>query len=160
MKCRSTMHLDGRAKMPLSNHRQHGFVLASAIFLLVIMAALAAFIVQVSVASSVSSGQDVQGARAYQAARVGIEAGVYSVQTNGTCSGGTFSSLSGLNGFKVTWACSATAFTDDNGATTKNIWQITSTACTTSGTQCPSTTASELKSSDYIERQLVVLTEK
>lgn len=56
-----------------------GFVLPSAIFLLVILAALAAFLVTISTTQSTTSAQDVQGARAYQAARAGIEWGLYQV---------------------------------------------------------------------------------
>lgn len=56
-----------------------GFVLPSAIFLLVILAGLAAFLVNVSMTQSTMSAQDVQGARAYQAARAGIEWGLYRV---------------------------------------------------------------------------------
>ena len=44
-----------------------GFVLPSAIFLLVILAALAAFLVRIATTQSITSAQDVQGARAYQA---------------------------------------------------------------------------------------------
>lgn len=50
-----------------------GFVLPSAIFLLVILAALAAYMTTLSRTSHVSSALDVQGARAHQAARAGIE---------------------------------------------------------------------------------------
>ena len=56
-----------------------GFVLPSAIFLLVILAALATFLVRISTTQSITSAQDVQGARAYQAARAGIEWGLYQV---------------------------------------------------------------------------------
>lgn len=56
-----------------------GFVLPSAIFLLVILAALAAFLMRISITQSITSAQDVQGARAYQAARAGIEWGLYQV---------------------------------------------------------------------------------
>ena len=56
-----------------------GFVLPSAIFLLVILAALAAFLVTISTTQNMTSAQDVQGARAYQAARAGIEWGLYQV---------------------------------------------------------------------------------
>jgi len=56
-----------------------GFVLPSAIFLLVILAALAAFLVTISTTQNVTSAQDAQGARAYQAARAGIEWGLYQV---------------------------------------------------------------------------------
>lgn len=137
---------------------QGGFVLASAIFLLVIMAALAGFIVQVTVASQTAAAQDIQGARALQAARAGIEASMYAVQVNSNCPGGTLTNVPGLNGFTVTWACTAFGFTE--GAQAKNIWQITATACTTAGASCPSATLAELQSADYTERQLVVVTEK
>ena len=139
--------------------RQGGFVLASAIFLLVIMAALAAFIVQVSVSSNVASGQDVQGIRAYQAARLGIEAGLYSVQRSGACPAATtLAGVAGLNGFRVTWTCAANGFVENN--TSKTIWQITATACSTAGAQCPSVINAELQGHDYVERQLTVVTER
>jgi len=139
---------------------QHGFVLASAIFLLVIMAALAAFMVQVTVASQTASAQDIQGARAYQAARIGIEAGLYAVHVTGNCPvvSQTQTNIPGLAGFTVTWACTSYPFTES--AVDKTIWQITSTACTTSGAGCPSATAAEVAGPDYVERQLVVVTEK
>ena len=143
---------------------QQGFVLASAIFLLVIMAALAAFIVQVSIASQTASAQDVQGARAYQAARLGIEAGLYSVQIPpGSCPATTtLANIPGLTGFKVTWTCAANGFKDGSadGNNNRTIYEITATACTTSGASCPSTTPAEMQSADYTERQLVVLTER
>ena len=135
-----------------------GFVLPAAIFLLVVMATLSAFLVQVTAASNIDSAADIQGARAYQAARLGIETGLYAVQVSGTCSGGTLSGVGGLTGFKVTWACSSTAFTE--AGTARTIYQITSTACSTSGGSCPSATVSEMQSSDYVERQLVVVTER
>ncbi|MDP5240238.1 hypothetical protein Q9Q94_11915 [Uliginosibacterium sp. 31-16] len=144
----------GNLKMPA----QRGFVLASAIFLLVIMAALGAFIVQVSVASQTASAQDVQGARAMQAARLGVEAGLYAVQINGNCPGGTLANVPGLTGFKVSWACADNLFVE-NGET-RHLWQITATACTTNGAICPSATLAELQSADYTERQLVVVTER
>lgn len=56
-----------------------GFVLPSAIFLLVILAGLAAFLVNISMTQSTTSAQDVQGARAYHAARAGIEWGLFQV---------------------------------------------------------------------------------
>jgi MSHA biogenesis protein MshP len=63
-----------------------GFVLPGAIFLLVILAALAAFLVTISTTQSITAAQDVQGARAYHAARAGIEWGLYQVldPTNAT----------------------------------------------------------------------------
>ena len=133
-------------------------MLPAAIFLLVVMATLAAFLVQITVASQIGGTQDMQGARAYQAARLGIETGLYSAQVNASCPGGTLSSIAGLTGFKITWACTSTTFNE--AGTSHTIYQITSTACTTAGGVCPSVTVSELRSSDYVERQLVVVTER
>lgn len=50
-----------------------GFALPSAIFLLVILALLGAFMVSISNTQHLSSAQDVQGVRAYRAARMGLE---------------------------------------------------------------------------------------
>lgn len=134
-------------RSPSTTCPERGFVLPTAIFLLVVMAALGAFMVQLTSASHAASAQDVQGARALQAARLGIEAGIYAVQRNGNCPGATMTSIPGLNGFTVVWACSSTNFVE-NG-TSKTLWQITSTA--SYGT---------VASADYVERQLMATTEK
>ena len=60
-------------------HRSRGFALVSAIFLLVVLAALGAFIAVVSTTQQIGSALDLQGAKAYQAARAGIEWGSYQV---------------------------------------------------------------------------------
>lgn len=72
--------------MRSASTRFGGFALPSAIFLLVILAGLAAFLVNISMTQSAMSTQDVQGARAYQAARAGVEWGLYQVldPTNAT----------------------------------------------------------------------------
>ena len=57
-----------------------GFAIVSAIFILVVLGALGAFIVNVSTHQQTGSALDVQGVRAYQAARAGVEWGVYQVQ--------------------------------------------------------------------------------
>jgi MSHA biogenesis protein MshP len=56
-----------------------GFVLPSAIFLLVVLAGLTVFLVRLSMTQSTASAQDLQGARAYQAARAGVEWALYQV---------------------------------------------------------------------------------
>jgi MSHA biogenesis protein MshP len=57
-----------------------GFAIVSAIFILVVLGALGAFIVNVSTNQQIGSALDVQGVRAYQAARAGVEWGIYRVQ--------------------------------------------------------------------------------
>lgn len=51
----------------------------SAIFMLLLFAALAAYMVSLSSTSNITSAQDVQGARAYQAAQGGLEWGLMRV---------------------------------------------------------------------------------
>ena len=110
---------------------QRGFSLISAIFLLVVIAALGTFAVTLSTTQQQSSAMDVMGARAYQAARAGIEWGAYQVLRNaGACAAttplpaGTFPGT--LSGFTVIVACSRTQPVE-NGAIV-NVYQITSTA--------------------------------
>jgi len=52
---------------------RRGFALPSAIFLLVILALLGAFMLNVSNTQHLTAAQDVQGVRAYRAARMGLE---------------------------------------------------------------------------------------
>lgn len=59
--------------MTFSSLRHRGFVIPAAIFLLVVLSALGAFMVTVSVTQHTNAALDVQGSRAYQAARAGIE---------------------------------------------------------------------------------------
>jgi MSHA biogenesis protein MshP len=53
--------------------RAGGFAIVSAIFILVVLAALAGFIVSVTTTQNLTFAQDIQGSRAYQAARAGTE---------------------------------------------------------------------------------------
>lgn len=61
---------------------QRGFAMVTAVFILVVLAALGAFILTVSSTQQAGSALDIQGARAYQAARAGIEWGVFQVTRN------------------------------------------------------------------------------
>ena len=83
-----------------------GFVLPSAIFLIVILASLAAFLVTISTTQSTTSAQDVQGTRAYHAARAGIEWGLYRVldPANATATSGS-APLPNCPGVAVAAAC-------------------------------------------------------
>ncbi len=58
---------------------QHGFSLISAIFLLVVIAALGAFAVTLSSTQHQSQAMEVMGARAYQAALAGVEWAAFNV---------------------------------------------------------------------------------
>ena len=66
--------------MKIHAQRMQGFAIVTAIFILVVLAALGAFIVSISTNQQTSAALDIQGVRAYQAARAGVEWGVYQVQ--------------------------------------------------------------------------------
>ena len=86
---------------------QSGFSLVTAIFLLVILASLGAFIVTVSGLQQTSSALDVQGSRAYQAARSGIEWGTYQVQAAGTVAFDAAASTSAASASSLSWTHTA-----------------------------------------------------
>lgn len=122
---------------------ERGFALVSAIFILVILAALGAFVVTVSTTQNAAQGLDVQGSRAYQAARAGIEWGTYQVLRNGGNCLASASVIPGgtLAGFTAVVQCGAQNFTE--GANTVVVYQLVSTA-----------TYAALSSPDYVERRI------
>ncbi len=62
--------------------RQRGFSLVSAIFLLVVLAALGAAMVTLSTSQNQGFSMDVMGSRAYQAANAGIEWAAYNIASS------------------------------------------------------------------------------
>lgn len=69
----------GALRQPL--HKvDRGFAFITAIFLLVILAAFAAFVISFSTGSAATSAVAVQSARAYEAARVGLEWGTFQIK--------------------------------------------------------------------------------
>ena len=121
----------------LTHHRGHarGFALASAIFLLVALAALGAFMVTFSTTQHATSAQDVLGSRAVQAARAGIEWGNYQVlipvvaPAVAACTINPLLLAGNLAGFVVTVACNAAGPLNENGIAVTT-YNITSTAST------------------------------
>lgn len=128
---------------------QKGFALVSAIFLLVVLAALGAFMVNFSGVQHVTHVQDLDGTRAYWAARSGIEWGVARAVNSSACTASQ--NLSGPNGFAVTVTCSSGSHVE--GATAVTAYEIIATACNpaNAGT-CPN--AGAVGGLGYVERQL------
>ena len=60
--------------------RMQGFAIVTAIFILVVLAALGAFIVSISTNQQIGTALDIQGVRAYQAAKSGVEWGIYQIE--------------------------------------------------------------------------------
>lgn len=111
-------------------HRaQRGFSLISAIFLLVMMSGLGVAILTVFTVQQASSAMDVQGARAYQAGRAGIEWGLYQQLQQQSCAATTSFALpagSTLSSFTVTVTCVLT-MTSDGGANAAFVDPVPST---------------------------------
>lgn len=115
--------------------RQRGFGLISAIFLIVVVAAVAAYMLQVSTVQVGTVSRGVSGERAYWAAKAGVQWSVRYVLDNATGSphsdatqfcgtdidGATFT----VNGYTVTMKCDPYLFSDPQD---RSIYHVTATA--------------------------------
>jgi MSHA biogenesis protein MshP len=72
---------------------QRGVSILSAIFMLLLFGALAAYMVSFTGTAQITSAQDIQGARAYLAAEAGLEWGLYHVMQAGGCPAGAMPQL-------------------------------------------------------------------
>lgn len=142
-----------------ARRRARGVSLLTAVFLVVVLASLAAAIARVSMVQSSSGALDMLGVQAYQAARSGLEWGMFQqlrmAPANGACiaSPSTFAmpANGGLRSFSVTVTC--TQPTTNAAGNTTNRWTITATACNRPGPDpagCPNRSADP----DYVERQV------
>ena len=138
-----------------------GFTLISALFVLVVLAALGAALAQVSLRQQLGSASELDAARAYQAARAGLEWGAFQVLRNPAppaaapaCFAATSFTLAGLSGFTVTVSCTRTpgSGTLSDGASTLAFFQLVANACNApSGGACPGTGTPQ---PTYVERQI------
>lgn len=150
-----------QAKMQLNKLRcgrppARGFAMLAAIFILVVVAALGSYIAVISSNQQMGTALDVQGTRAYSAARSGLEWGLYQVNVvnaHATCasaSGSFVPAAPSLSGFTVTVTCSATA--DANGGPT--VFSLSAIACNQPNAgSCPNTSSA---GTTYVERRIDV----
>lgn len=142
---------------PKPESRQAGFSIITAVFLVVVLALLGAFIVSVTGLQQSSQVLDVQGVRAYQAARAGVEWAAWQALDPNNTLGAALppcpaspTNLSGLAGslspFTVTVTCGASTSTEGNRDV--RVYQITATAC--NQPPCPN----PAPATGYVERQL------
>jgi MSHA biogenesis protein MshP len=137
--------------------RSAGIGLVTAIFLVVVLTGLAVALVGIFSSQQVSSALDVQGARAYQAARAGIEWGLYqNMRQGGQCVPSTSFALpetSTLRGFVVTVTCTSVA-APAGGAVALTRYTLTAIACNLqpANGSCPGPS----NNPDYVERQITV----
>lgn len=137
--------------------RQRGVSIIAAVFLLILFAALATYMLWLTSAQNRGSAQDVQGARAYQAARAGAEWGLFQLLRAGQCGAGTDIAFAGteLAGFVASVVCTRVANDDESGSAVR-VYEITSTACNVPDSgSCEDV---EAVGNDYVERQVRVTT--
>ncbi len=132
--------------------KQRGFSIITAIFLIVVLAALGAFAVSMFRVQQSSAAFDELGTRGYQAAQAGIEWGAWQVlrPVVASCTAATNLALPGsLVLFTVTVNCISTTHTEASNVV--NIYQLTATACNQpAGGACPNPAPGP----DYVERQV------
>lgn len=150
-----------------SRRGERGFLVIAAVFLLVVLAGLVAYLTTVSATSQAASAADLNSAKAYQAARAGADWGAYQLLRNPgggtfkpTCDGGgatatfnlTFSG--GLSAFIATVTCTRVNPNITEGATTVTAYRIVSNACNSpSAGACPNAAALQ---STYVEREVTL----
>ncbi len=139
--------------------RAAGVGLVTAVFLLVVLAGLGLVAVSVATSQRATSTMDEQGARAYQAARAGVEWGAYQVLRLEQCPTQSFALPGGsvLAAFTVTVQCRLIHDLEPaNGEnpTALDRWVITSTACNMpAGGACPNAAATSV---EYVQRVIEV----
>lgn len=153
-------------KMPRAVARRRygrGFSLVTAIFLLVVLSALGAYMVVFTGQQQTALQVDVLGVRAYYAARAGSDWALFrAIDPDNTigpppafaaCPSGTINTLGGsLSPFTVVVTCTSS----DHTESTRNIrvYEITATAC--NNASCPAVSPA----AGYVERQIVVTVAK
>lgn len=136
--------------------QQRGVSVIAAVFLLLLMSVLAAAMAYLMNVTHVNMAADVGGSRAYQAARAGVEWGMYQLDPNGTTAAlptcaNVVAPFPAIPGHTLNVTCQA--FPSDvavyqEGGRQIRIFRIVSTA-TATGVKAPG-----------IERQVVVTIEK
>lgn len=137
--------------------RQAGVGLVTAIFLLVVLAGLGVASVTLFTSQQASANLDLEGAKAYQAARAGIEWGLYEQLRHGRCVDSTsfgFPATSTLGSFRVTVGCQPLDELKNADGDPVMRWRLRAVACNqpvegACGQQAPN-------NSDYVQRRLEV----
>ena len=146
---------------------ERGFAIVSAIFILVVLAALGGYIVSTSSTQNLSLAQDALNSRAAQAARAGLGWGTYQVTrastfrsncidpnasyTGPTPASQTFSvgELPGLTEFRVDVICRSNDPDYNEAGEFYRVFRIEATACTATG-GCP---AASVPTIGYVEHR-------
>ncbi len=121
-------------KININLINQQGFLLPAAIFLLVVLAGLGAYAVNITTVQQTTATQDIQAIRAYHLARAGAELSAYYLMQSSSvptsCPANTNNAIT-LDGFNVAISCSlpfSTLYSEEGGDKEIGMYSITSTA--------------------------------
>lgn len=108
--------------------RQRGFSLVSAIFIVVVLAFVGLMMVTIGEMQRATVSHAVQGARAYQAARSGLEWAIHQSVAASACTSlpSTNLTVPGLDGFRVAVTCAQSDVTE--GGANYQVFALVATA--------------------------------
>lgn len=142
----------------LAHTRARGVSLITAVFLVVVLAGLTAAVLRLVMVQQATAAMDMLGVQAYNAARSGLEWGLYQQLRVVPPAVGCFASPStfampqegGLRNFTVTVSCTANAA--NLAGNTTNRWTIVAVACNQPASPggCPNPTPN----ADYVQRRV------
>jgi MSHA biogenesis protein MshP len=144
----STVHRARRIR------RSRGVGIVTAIFLLVVLGGIGAAVVTVSTAQRQGATVDLLGTRAYDAARAGVEYGLYRfLGASASCANVNFTAPGALAAMTVSVTCVQATNAMTNGTTLVQT-RITATACNQpSNGACPNAAPG----ADYVQRVVQVV---
>ncbi|MCK4843086.1 MAG: hypothetical protein KAT04_14590 [Methylococcales bacterium] len=106
--------------------KQKGFSIIMAIFILVVLSLLGSYMVKLSGVQHATSTYAIQGARAYQAAKAGVEWAVARISAGGVCSDVNSASplsFTDINGFSISLSCTSQSYSE--GVANPIVYKIT-----------------------------------
>lgn len=129
-------------------YRSRGIGTTGILLLLVLVAALGVFFVQIFTLGQEDAALDAMSAKAFQAAKAGIEWGKFKSMRQNSCGAFTLSGLTGLEEMRVDITCQR--IVTDEGGQSVTVDEWIATACNTSS-GCGS---AGFPGPGYVERQL------
>ena len=134
--------------------KARGFVLMLAIFLIISLATIGVYLLTIATGQLEAGIQDEQAARAYQAARAGMEWGAYQVLRNpayaAACAAANQTEnrplINGLSGFQAIVTCQLVGNESEAGQPIR-VFRLISKGCNQAG--CPAPSAAT-----HVEREL------
>jgi len=143
--------------MNLQRTGQRGLGAIAIIVVLVLLAGVAAAVVRINSAAQTTTAQELLSARAVQAARAGLQWGLWQAfkGTWTTCSGASSTiDMSSENGMRVTVSCNSTLYNEGESspgvAQTMRLYTLDAVACNSSSS-CPDNAL--VTQPGYVERR-------